>query len=277
VFNRATPATPANLVTLARQNLGPRAMIYAGSSKFFTEVNCNRPDRALLRQIDGLCFGLNPQVHAFDDTSLIETAEMQAETLRSARTFAGSLPLAVTPVTLKPRYSLADPGPEPDEATSQADPRHWALFGAVWTVASLANLAQADSLTLYETAGPRGVIDTGGGLAFPLYHVLADVAEFGGAVVPVRSSAPLRVQALLQRKERGSRRQWLVANLSATPECVRLDDLPKTVRLAMLDEHTVERAVRAPLDYRAEPPQRVTTQGGALDLALPPYAVARIT
>ncbi len=72
-------------------------------------------------------YSISPHVHAFDNASLVKTLPAQAATVASARAIAGDLPLAIGPITLKPRFNSAATGPEPergpDELPSQVDPR----------------------------------------------------------------------------------------------------------------------------------------------------------
>ena len=108
--------------------------------------------------------------------------------MESAKQFVGKLRLAISPITLKPRFNPVAIGPEPEpapgELPSQVDVRQMSLFGAGWTLGSIKNLAQsgASSLTYYETTGWRGVMETERGCPipekfrslpgtiFPLYH-----------------------------------------------------------------------------------------------------------
>ena len=84
--------------------------------------------------LDLVCYSINPQVHAFDNSSLIETLEAQAITVESTRQFADGLPIAVTPVTLLARFNPNATGPEPEpppgELPTQVDVRQMSLFGA---------------------------------------------------------------------------------------------------------------------------------------------------
>jgi hypothetical protein len=249
--------TDSKTVASARKILGS---VVSGTDVYFTELNRERPAVA---HSDGVCYSVNPQVHAFDNMSLVETLPMHGETVKAARKFSGSLPISVTPVTLKPRTS-----PDP------VDPRQMSLFGAGWTLGSLKYLAEsgAASATYYETTGRRGVMTSEE--VFPIYHVLADVGEFaGGEVLPVVSSDPLRFEALLLRK--GARTRLLLANLTGHLQQVRIPRAPlgKMVRVCMLDEHTVERAMA----LRREPgAMRECTMDGVLVVSLLPYAVARV-
>ncbi len=293
VFHEAEPSTSERWVHLARRHLAgydSAAKIGAGTNRYFTELNRGRPPVVAL---DLVCYSLNPQVHAFDNWSLVEALQGQAETALSARQFSGDLPLAVTPVTLKSRLSPDGSGPArapaPGALPSTVDPRQTSLFGAAWTVGSLKYLSESgvSSLTYYETAGWRGVMEreTGSplpelfrslpGAVFPLYHVLADVNELAGAeVLAATSSDPLSIVGLALRQ--GERTRLLVANLTAEERSVRIDGLARPARLKYLDETNAARAMTSPASFRAEPGDPVSSPGGAIELALRPYAVARL-
>src|SRR5260370_39136305 len=116
----------------------------ARANASYGEQTGGRPPIAAL---DLVSYSLTPQVHAFDDASLVENLEGQRATVESAREFIGDRRLAVSPVTLRPRLSPNGEGPAPvsvpGELPSQVDPRQMSLFGAASTVGSLGNLAAA--------------------------------------------------------------------------------------------------------------------------------------
>jgi hypothetical protein len=100
------------------------------------------------------------QVHTFDDLSLVETLEAQPITVESALQFCDR-DLIVSPITLRPRFNpnATNPAKQSEDLSSAADPRQSTLFCATWTVGSLARflpLDRVESLTFYETSGPRG-------------------------------------------------------------------------------------------------------------------------
>jgi D-apionolactonase len=295
VFHRDEKSTSERWLAAARERLfgaGLAAPVFGGTNAYFTELNRGRPPRAAL---DGVAYSINPQVHASDDASLVETLEAQRDTVASARAFVDELPLAITPITLRPRFNPNATGPEPepahDELPRQVDPRQATLLGAGWTVGSLKYLSEAavQSLTYFETTGWRGVleVETGAPLpaafpslpggAYPLYHVFADVGEVtAGRVLTSTSSDPLRVEVFAIGHEGGIR--ILVANLSASPQhvhlaCPRLGEL---VRLKALDAASVEDAMREPERFRAEAGLLRETRGGLLDLCLAPYGIVRL-
>ena len=291
VFHSAEKATAERWVRQAREHLAdlaPEAPIGAGSLAYFTEVNRGYPP---VPPIDLVAYSINPQVHAFDDASLFETLAIQGETVANARTLAGGLPVAVTPITLRPRFNpnatgdeaMIDPGVLPPEV----DPRQVSLLGASWTLGSLAALAAAgaERLTYYETEGWRGVLESEEGspapfpsepgTVFPVYHVFDAVGPFAGALVrPAVSSDPEGVAALAIAVD--DRLRVLVANLEDEPRRVRVEGLGRSVRVRVLDETNVLAATRSPEAFRSEVGAAVETADGAIDLDLNPYALARI-
>ncbi|MCC6627632.1 MAG: hypothetical protein IT340_09545 [Chloroflexi bacterium] len=281
------------LVAAARARLRPVVgdVPFAGGTTFyFTELNRRRPDPTL---IDAVAYSINPQVHAFDERSLVETLLAQGETVRSARAFSGDRPIVVSPVTLKPRSNPNATGlatePPPGELPEAVDPRQMSLFGAVWTAGSIAALAMAGagSLTYYETTGWRGVMEVAAGSSapaafaaepgtvFPLYHVLADVAEWrGGELVTCQSSDPLTAQGLAVRVAGGLR--ILAGNMTPEDQVVTLTDLPgETVTLRRLTTGTALTAMREPARFRITTAP-ATAPGGRLTVTLAPYELLRV-
>lgn len=295
VFHRQESSTRANWLELARKHLNahaPGAKLAAGTDAYFTELNRGRPPIAVA---DSVTYSVNPQVHAFDNLSLVETLEMQAASLTSARKFCGSLPVFVSPVTLKPRFNpnatdapSAPAGP-PRELPAEVDARQPSLFAAAWTVGSLKYLAEggAASVTYYETVGWRGVMETAtgsplpdkfpslAGAVFPVYHVLAAAADFrGGEVGSVRSSRKLEVEALVLTRQ--GRRRLIIANLTDQPRVVRLTggSFGAGVRVRMLDEFSAAAAIERPGEFWSRRGSMRETDGGVLQIGLLPYAIA---
>jgi hypothetical protein len=163
------------------------------------------------------------------------------------------------------------------------------LLGAGWTLGSLKHLAEGGiaALTYYETTGWRGVmeVETGTrlpdqfhsipGSVFPLYHVLADWGELaGGDIVPSLSSKPLKVESLAFQK--GDCLRVMVASFDSDPLRVRVCNLPKQVRVKILDENNVLEAMLSPGNYRQQPGQATWTDDGCMELRLRPYSIVRI-
>jgi hypothetical protein len=252
-----------------------------------------------VNQIEAVCFAVNPQVHTFDNASIMETLETQAVMVANARELSGQLPVVVSPVTLCPRYNPyatgVIPTPLPGELPPQVDYRQPSLFTAAWLVGSLRALAwgKASAVTYFETTGWRGLMETEAGspvpgkfrsipgAVFPLYHILADIAEFvtdedpkDVEVLAVESTDGRKVQGLALR--RGKWRCILAANLTPDHQTVTVRELPNRVAVRYLDESNVEEAMRTPEVFRSKPQARSATINGKLEFGLLPYAVARL-
>jgi D-apionolactonase len=284
VFNAVKKSTDGGLLTRIAPVLRsafPDALIGAGTDCYFAELNRQRPPTDL---VDFLSFSVNPQVHAFDDPSLIETLEAQSDVVESARRFANGKAIHVSPVTFRMRFNPdatgSGSGPAPGELPATVDPRQMSLFGAAWTLGSIKHLAEAGAacLTYFETVGWRGLMqgDTDSGLPgrfnavkgqiFPVWQVFKWVGEFqDGMVVPITSSHPLRVDGLLL--QRNGRRRLIVANYTLMPQILTL---PETAsHLSVLDERSVRGFSRSPASLT-----RVEFRRNRLSLL--PYAVACI-
>ena len=219
-------------------------------------------------------------MHANDDDTLVESLAGQAETVRTARSFAADAAIAVSPITFKPRANLVALAAGMPMKPAPTDPRQGSLLGAGWTAISFKYLAEsgADSVTYFETAGPRGIVtDTAASSVFPVYHVLADIGEFaGGEVIRCTSSCPLRADAVLLAL--GHHRCLLTASFMAVTQTIVLQGefgiLQATVRT--LDEANAGDPIFEPEHYRADPGCRAYAAPGELRLQMRPYALARI-
>jgi hypothetical protein len=101
VFHVAEASTGERWVQLARRYISrydAEAKIGAGANAYFAELNRGRPSAGAL---DLVSYSMNPQVHAYDNLTLVENLEGQAWTVKSARQFIGKLPLVVSPITVE--------------------------------------------------------------------------------------------------------------------------------------------------------------------------------
>ena len=244
-----------------------------------------------LDQIDAVTLAITAEMHAFDESSIVETLEAQPMVVASARQRAQGKPVVISPVTFKMRHNPYATGPwpviRPGELPPMVEVRQMSLFGAAWTLGSLKALAEsgAHSLTYYETSGWRGVMETQAGstladifrslpgCVFPMYHIFADAGEFaGGEVIKTRTSDNLRIEGIALQKN--GRRRVMVANMTAEPQTVRICNLGAKIKLRWLDETNAIQAMQSPEEYRSKAGEPCATQEGAVELLMHPYGVA---
>jgi D-apionolactonase len=261
-----------------------------GAQTYFTEFN-RASDSMPLGEMAVAGFTINPQVHAFDNASLVETLAAQAETVRSARAIVGEVAVIVGPVSLKPRFNpnaTGDvPEPGPDHLPDTVDPRQLSLFAAGWTLGSIRHLAEsgAATLTYYETTGWRGLVERTDGLTrrslfpskpgglFPLYHVFAVLVGFaGGDLLQVAVADPLTHEALALRS--GERLLVLLGSFVDEARTVSLT-VPalSDAAVRLLDESSYEAAAEN-AEFFLAGGEAVEARGGRVDLTLPPFGVA---
>jgi hypothetical protein len=237
----------------------------------FVDLNRTRPQN---ESVEAVGFAINPQIHAFDNPSIIETLPVHADVVNSARQFAGDRPLVIGPMTLRPLWvDGEDPpgGPLPGPLPTNVDARQVEPFTAAWTLGSVKYLAEAGahSATYFETVGWNGIMDIDDvsarpaafpsrpGQPFPVYHLLKEIGEFaGGTVRQIDSSDVLSAVGLALLKQEKMR--VLVANLTAEEQ---------TVALQGLFEKPVTIEVHGGKKVQATPQLAIT---------IPPYTFARI-
>jgi len=286
----------AQVVAWVRASELPRLVklplgLAAGTDYDFIFLQRNLPP---FEQLDAVCFAINPQVHAFDNVSVMETLEAQEMMVVSARSLAGVRSVVVSPLTLRPRHNPYASGPipatPPGELPTQVDHRQPSLFTAAWWVGSLRamSLGGASAVTYFETTGWRGLMETEAGslvpekfcsipgTVFPIYHLLSEVGKFtpGSEVLSVASSDHLKVQGLALHS--GGQVKMLVANLTPVQQDVTVRGLPDHVDVRLLDESNVVEAMHTPEAYRRQLPTALTTVKSTIKLELFPYAVATL-
>ena len=131
-----------SLVNVLRKRFGDLE-ISVGTDAFFAELNRYRLGTEVA---DTLVFSMNPQVHAFDNQSIIETLEGQAANVQTALDLTGGKAPWCSPVTLKMRWNPnatgEQSGSSEDSLPADVDIRQISPFCACWTLASIGRLSE---------------------------------------------------------------------------------------------------------------------------------------
>jgi D-apionolactonase len=199
--------------------------------------------------------------------------------------------VVVSPITLRPWHKVPR---GPDDTSSgnlpaDVDPRQMSLFGAAWTLAHISRLAlspHVHSATYFESSGWRGIMERAEGAAlpqafhsipgavFPLYHVLAAMADYH-RVCPTLSTHPLQVEGLTLLDGQ-NRKRILVANLLGEDQEIKIKSGTCTARVLRLNAGNAEEAMRNPERFRKETGDVLAAQSGKIELNLSPYEFVRI-
>lgn len=288
LFQQGTKVAPKELfgrvLPAFRENF-PGAKIGGGTDAYFTELNRNYSSS---EAIDFLSFSINPQVHAFDNASLVETLEAQGFVVSSAKVLAEGKAVHISPVTLKPRFNPDATDPEKDheagQLPAQVDVRQRSLFGAGWTVGSIKYLAEAgaESITYFETAGRKGLFMSANsrpfedafpadkGEVFPVYAVLKELLDFAGAeVVKSKSNKPLHFDGLVLKK--GEVSKIFLANFRDRNIEVVLPAVTGQVKMKVLNAEVVKNR-----EWHMDPDESLITADKALSINLKAFEIAII-
>jgi len=219
ILSEDSPTTSQEHLALAREQLktgGMSGPIGGGTRAFFAELNRDHPD---FDQLDFVSFTVTPQVHAFDNISIIENLDGQRAAVQSAAALSSGKPVHIGALSLRPQWNpnaaIPPKPPTPDELPVQVDPRQLGPFAAAWTLGSIKALAEsgASTATYYEVEGWKGIMEKPADSPlparfpskscelFPLYYMFRALLQTGSKwVLPVISTAPLNVDALAVRK-----------------------------------------------------------------------------
>jgi hypothetical protein len=271
--------------SLARERLaGVRGKALLGASRGPNFVDLNR-DRPTIEGLDFVSYPINPQIHAFDDASIVETLPIHAETVRCAKQFLGDRPLAIGPLTLRP--PLSAPADAAGVVPADVDPRQTGPLAAAWTLGSIKYLADAGapSATFFETVGWKGVMDvdkpaarpqwfpSAPGEVFPVYQLLHAVGEFAGGVSQQCDTSDSLSVIGLALKNKAGQSCLLVANMTGRKQWVEVRGLDSAVAITPLISDPATPGRATPTETGTIPASEAVPR---LSFFLLPHAIIRI-
>ena len=212
IFSASEKTTPIGFIQVAEELLGDKSKIIGGTDLYFTELNRNQ---SAVDFVDQVNFSINPQVHSFDDRTLIQNTASQKAIATNAHRIAKGKKVSIGPITLRPRYNPNATQPAKDLSNtalpSSVDARQRTWFAEGWTAMSIRSIAESESistLTYFETLGWRGIreLSTGSedalnfaskaGEEFPVWRLFKNLKGFTHAR-PTASSLPELVDCLI--------------------------------------------------------------------------------
>ena len=234
--NHLPDDTLTKKLTESLQSSFPKVIVGTGVNAYFAELNRNVPKNGDSAFVN---FTVSPQVHAFDDLSLVENLEALPDVVNSAKNLFPGKEIFVSPVTLKQRFNVVATGDEaealPGKLPPQVDVRQRLPFASAWTLGSLKSLTEAGArlVTFFETVGWRGIIQGNfeppmpdkfpaqPSELFPVYHLLKEFTGFQ-EVIFSKSSSPLNFTGMVLKK--GNQRKILLANFTSKSATIHLNN-----------------------------------------------------
>jgi hypothetical protein len=262
---KVTSEATLNGLIPAIKNSYPKALIASGTDSYFVELNRSHPS---LFMVDEVCYSANPQVHTFDSAAVVENLDGIRETLQHAPSFVGTLPVIISPLTLRPRKIAKNPLKD-----GGADARQKELFCAAWTAGALFRAIQgkAASVTIHAATGDGGLMPSIGEGVYPVYLVFL---WFAGAenspVISYQTTSP-NVEAMIIHTT--SEKRMLIINTSDHNETVVIKGLPGEFSSITLDQFSCEAAVANPLAWNISNQKLQLCTDGCFRTELYPYAV----
>jgi hypothetical protein len=245
IFSASEKTTPIGFIQVAEESLGENSKIVGGTDLYFTELNRNQGSVDFIDQVN---FSINPQVHSFDDRTLIQNTASHKAIATNAHRIAKGKKVSIGPITLRPRYNPNATQPNKDLSNtalpSSVDARQRTWLAEGWTAMSIRSIAESESistLTYFETLGWRGIreLSTGSedalnfaskaGEEFPVWRLFKHLKGFTHAR-PTASSLPELVDCLIITSD--GKTEAILVNFSTIEQEVKfsgIDLKPQTL------------------------------------------------
>ncbi|WP_150131917.1 hypothetical protein [Candidatus Planktophila lacus] len=245
IFSASDKTVPLGFIQAAEELLGDKSKIIGGTDLYFTELNRNQGSVDFVDQVN---FSINPQVHSFDDRTLIQNTATQKVISTNAHRIAKVKKVSIGPITLRPRYNPNATQPDKDVSNtplpSSVDARQRTWFAEGWTAMSIRSITESASIstvTYFETLGWRGIreLSTGSedalnfaskaGEEFPVWRLFKNLKGFTHAR-PTASSLPELVDCLIVTS--GQKAKVILVNFSTIEQEVKfsgIDLKPQTL------------------------------------------------
>jgi len=212
LFSSQDKTTPVEFIQVARDVIADANKVAGGTDLYFTELNRNPECASFVDQIN---FSINPQVHSFDDRTLIQNTATQKTIGTNAALIAPDKRISVGPITLRPRYNPNATQPDKDVSNtplpSSVDARQRTWFAEAWTAMSFRSISESSAistLTYFETLGWRGIRELSSGSKdtlnfpskpgerFPVWNFFSSLKGFTH-MCPTFSTNPEQVDGLV--------------------------------------------------------------------------------
>lgn len=252
----------------------------SGTDAFFTQINRERLPKDIM---DFVCYSNNPQVHAFDNDSIMSTVEGQVANLESCARLYTGLPVWVTPVTLKMRWNPDATGEviiRRGQVPPDVDIRQMSLFTASWFLRSLAACIRggASGVSFFELVGSKGIMEEEApgrdyyfpavpDMLYPVYFAFLALSDWDKFNV----TAQITDDATVFVMQNSSETRIILANPKNVTVKLKLSDAPSSVRGILIDGNTAPKLARERLLLNFDDYLKTYNLNG--EIQLEPYSI----
>ncbi len=289
IFNKkpfVTEKRTVDAVLPIIRKLFPKATVGMGTNAFFAELNRSR---LVTNKIDHVVYSFNPQVHASDNDSLIETIVAQPYTVDTAKDFSKGKPIHISPITFKMRWNPNATGVhfiDANQLPSDVDIRQMSLFGASWVLGTINSLlpAASASLTFFESVGLKGIMQSNkplyknlflapSSIVYPMYFIFKIILEHkNGCFYHVESEENLKFSGFAFGEKGKKVSIALIVNYAADLMSIKMPSEFSPCMVGMLTERNMAILMKDPERFEDMKLEMVTDK-----LKLGPYTIAIIT
>lgn len=281
IHKEGVKVVPEEILAKARKSLSDsRIPVGSGTDAFFTQINRERLPQD---SMDFVCYSNNPQVHAFDNDSIMSTAEGQIANLFSCEALYPHLPIWVTPVSLKMRWNPDATGDvivRKGQVPPDVDTRQMSLFTASWFLRSLAACVWggAAGATFFELTGSKGIMEEEApdrdyyfpaepDMLYPVYYAMYALRDWDKYTTTVQITDNATVFVMRNSSET----RIILANPREQAVDLRLADAPVTVRGLSIDGNIVPKLARERLLLNFDDYMKTYNLNG--EIQLEPYSI----
>ena len=248
-FENAAVIKEDTLVNI-REALRPLGIpIGSGTNGYFTQANRQRlPENA----IDFISYSNTPQVHAFDNESIMRTVEGSLANIRSCQVIYPRTKIWVAPVSMKIQWNPDATAEEvriPGKPTSDIDQRQMSLFAASWFIKLFSAFvsSKAAGASCFCLTGCKGIMEeespqrdfyfpAAPNMLYPLYYAFYGLRDIKQYDIQVCRTDNYTMIKFFQK----TLRRIVIANCLDRAVDVLVPDLPKKMcNVLTIDEDTI--------------------------------------
>jgi len=249
IFQQGVKVITEETLRAIRSELqGMSVRLGSGTNGYFTQINRERLPAECL---DFISYSNNPQVHAFDNESIMSTVEGQIANIETCRLLFKDLPIFISPVSMKIRWNPDATGEtilRPSQCPLDIDARQVSLFAAAWFLKSIAACAQKDvsGISFFELVGKKGLMEdtkcdqdyyfpSAPDMIYPLYFAFWALRGWGEAKVTTLWRDDLT--AITLRLDRSIRA--VISNPLAQKNVISISGFDANSRYGLIDETNI--------------------------------------